>query len=103
MAPSAESWQILAKSKCESISNTIPEAWRLSSIPSVEDQRDVTGEFICKYLSQEEIEITERDAPEIISKTTTGEWKAETVVRAFCHRASIAHQLVISSRQCTKT
>ncbi|MCJ1262208.1 Acetamidase [Lobaria immixta] len=93
MTPSAEIWQRLATSKRESINSAIPEAWRLSSIPSVEDQRDVTGEFIRKYLSKEEIEITEADAPQIISKTTTGQWKAETVVKAFCHRASIAHQL----------
>lgn len=103
MAPSAEIWQRLAKSKRESINSAIPEAWRLSSIPSVEDQRDVTGEFIRKYLSKEEIEITEADAPQIISKTTTGQWKAETVVKAFCHRASIAHQLVTSSHLSTKT
>lgn len=102
MAPSDEIWQRLATSKRESINNSIPEVWRLSSIPSVEDQRDVTGKFICKYLSREEIEITEADASEIISKTTTGQWKAETVVKAFCHRASVAHQLVISLHQTNK-
>lgn len=103
MAPSAESWRRLAESKRESINNTIPEPWRLSSIPSVKDQPDVTGEFICKYLSKGEIEITEADAPEVISKTITGQWKSEAVVKAFCHRASIAHQLVISPHQSTKT
>lgn len=103
MAPRTEIWQRLAESKRESINNAIPERWRLSSIPSVEDQRDVTGEFIHEYLSKEEIEITESDAPEIIRKTTTGQGKAETVVKAFCHRASIAHQLVISSHQKIKT
>lgn len=103
MAPSDEVWQRLAKSKRESINNAIPEAWRISSIPSVEDQPDVTGEFICKYLSKDEIEITEADAAEIIGKTTTAQWKAETVVKAFCHRASVAHQLVISSHQTIKT
>lgn len=94
MASDSQHWQALAKAKRDSIINSIPPEWRLASIPSAEEQSDVTGDFICRTLSTEEIEITEADATEILSYISTGQWKAETVIKAFSHRASIAHQLV---------
>lgn len=93
-------WQSLAKAKRDSINNSIPQEWRLSSIPSADEQRDVTGEFVCRSLSEEEIAITETEPSGILSKIAEGRWKAEAVVKAFCHRASIAHQLVLSSSRC---
>lgn len=87
-------WEVLAKTKRDSVNNLIPEEWKIYPIPSVVQQRDVTGAFICKTLNQEEVDITEADASEILKNTCAGRWKAETVVRAFCHRASVAHQLV---------
>jgi len=90
-----ETWETQAKAKRDSINKSIPEEWRLSSpIPSAEQQRDVTGSFICQYLSKHEIDITETDAVGIVQKTTTGQWSAAGVAEAFCHRASLAHQLV---------
>ena len=93
MASQISPWQQLAKAKLDAINASIPEKWCLSSIPSIEQQRDVTGPFICKFLSREEIEITETDAVDICEKTAYGIWTAEEVVTAFCHRASLAHQL----------
>lgn len=87
-------WQELAKAKRESILAAIPQKWRLSAIPSAEEQRDVTGKYIQQFLTEREIEITETDAVGIVSKTTTGAWKAREVAEAFCHRAALAHQLV---------
>ena len=88
-------WQEQARTKRESINSLIPENWRLTSpIPSVEEQRDVTGKYLWQYLSEREVEITESDAVAITKYTTTGEWKAEEVTKAFCHRASLAHQIV---------
>lgn len=86
-------WQSLGKAKLSSINSSIPARWRLSSIPSIDEQRDVTGTFVQKSLSKEEIEITETDAVGIVEKTHAGIWAAEDVAAAFCHRASIAHQL----------
>lgn len=100
MASDSQNWQTQAKAKRDSINNSIPPEWRLTSIPSAKEQRDVTGNFICNTLSQEEIEITEADAAEILNYTCTGRWKAETVVKAFSHRASIAHQLVLVQMFC---
>ena len=87
-------WQDIAKEKFEAISKSIPQAWKLSSVPSIQEKRDVTGSVITASLSQQERMITETDAVEIVAKTSTGQWKAEDVVTAFCHRASLAHQLV---------
>ncbi len=94
MATKTETWQDKAKSKRDSILNSIPTEWRINSIPSAEEQRDVTGKYIQQFLSTNEIEITETDAVDIVEKTSTGEWSAEEVIKAFCHRASLAHQLV---------
>lgn len=93
MAGDRTSWQDLAKAKLDSINDSIPKRWRFSTIPSIEEQRDVTGSFICKTLSEDENEITETDAVGIVAKISRGEWTAEKVTMAFCHRASLAHQL----------
>lgn len=90
----AEDWQKAAKAKADSVLSLIPKEWRISDIPSAEEQRDVTGEFVRKYLDEKEIEITETDAVGVVEKTTSGQWKAVEVAKAFCHRAAIAHQLV---------
>ena len=88
----ASSWQSLATAKLESINNSIPKKWRLDVLPSTNEQRDVTG-FITSSLTKAEIEITETDAVGIVDKTTSGAWSSEEVITAFCHRASLAHQL----------
>jgi amidase len=90
------SWQDAAAKKREAISALIPAEWKLDSTPSVQEQVDVT-DFIKQYLSEDELAITESDAEQIVGKTTSGAWSAEKVARAFCHRAALAHQLVICS------
>lgn len=95
MATNNQSWQAIGAAKRESILQSIPEKWRLeNSTPPASELRDVTGSYIQQFLSPREIEITETDAVEIAKKTTTGQWTAVEVTRAFCHRAAIAHQLV---------
>ncbi|KXL49123.1 hypothetical protein M433DRAFT_158983 [Acidomyces richmondensis BFW] len=87
-------WQRKGKEKAQSVLNLIPKEWRLDKIPSSEEQRDVTGSYIQQYLNRKEIEITETDAVGIVAHTTSGQWTAVEVAKAFCHRAAIAHQLV---------
>ncbi|EXJ86998.1 hypothetical protein A1O3_03955 [Capronia epimyces CBS 606.96] len=87
-------WQNLAAEKRESVLNSIPGKWKITGrIPSVQEQPDVTGPFIQQFLSPREIEITETDAVGIVANTSTGQWSAVEVTEAFCHRASLAHQL----------
>lgn len=87
-------WKKAGKDKADSVLNLIPQEWRLPTVPSIEEQRDVTGAYIQQYLDKKEIEITETDAVGIVQKTTTGAWTAVEVAKAFCHRAAVAHQLV---------
>ncbi|KAM0723815.1 hypothetical protein Q7P37_000805 [Cladosporium fusiforme] len=93
-ATMAANWQEQARSKASQVLSLIPPEWRLSNIPSASEQRDVTGAFVQQFLDKREIEITESDAVAIVEKTTSGQWTAVEVVKAFCHRAAVAHQLV---------
>ena len=88
-------WSSLASTKRDSILSSIPEKWRLTpdKLPSNEEQRDVTT-YVQQFLSQKEILITETDIVGIAEKTSSGAWSAVEVTEAFCHRASLAHQLV---------
>ncbi|KAK8017914.1 hypothetical protein PG991_007104 [Apiospora marii] len=87
-------WQTRAAAKREAILGSIPGRWRLDKIPTVDEQRNVTGTYIRQFLSPKEAEITEADAVGIVEKTTSGAWSAVEVAEAFCHRASLSHQLV---------
>ena len=87
-------WRSQAEAKREAISKSIPEKWRLQKIPSAEEQKDVTGPYIQQLLDEKEVEITETDAVGIAEKVAAGTWSAVSVTEAFCHRASLAHQLV---------
>jgi amidase len=90
----AQDWKKAAKDKADQVLSLIPQEWRISDIPSAEQQRDVTGAYIHQFLDKKEIEITETDAVGVVAKTTSGQWTAVEVAKAFCHRAAIAHQLV---------
>lgn len=90
------SWKEIAAAKRQSILDSIPSKWRLSTIPSREEQKDVTGPYIHQFLSKTEIQITETDAVGLASQIASGTWTATEVTEAFCHRASLAHQLVRS-------
>lgn len=91
----ATDWQKQATQKRQAILESLPKKWRLPCpVPTVTEQRDVTGAYIQQFLSAREIEITETDAVGIAARTTTGVWSAVEVVEAFCHRASLAHELV---------
>lgn len=48
----------------------------------------------CGVLTDAEIEITETPGPVLVQKMVAGELKSVDVTRAFCKRATIAHQLV---------
>lgn len=87
-------WKTAGKNKADSILQSIPQAWRISQIPSADQQKDITGAYIQQFLDQREVEITESDAEDIVKNTTTGRWSAVDVASAFCHRAAVAHQHV---------
>lgn len=89
------SWEQAAKAKREEILASIPQEWRIDEVPTAAEQRDVTQPaFVEKYLTPDELAITSLDAVKIVACTISGKLKAEVVARAFCHRASLAHQVV---------
>lgn len=93
---SDSTWRAKAEAKRLAILSAIPKKWRfLNPIPPPTEQVDVTGDYIRQFLNQREIEITESDAVDIVAQTTSGIWTAVEVTEAFCHRAALAHQLVI--------
>ena len=98
------SWKDLAEKKRRAIFNSIPTKWHIerSKLPSNEQQRDVTG-YIQQFLSKRELEITETDVVGIAKETSSGHWTAVEVAEAFCHRASLAHQLVSDDCLCSTT
>lgn len=67
----------------------IPE----SELPS-SDVKDILS-WISKgnFLTPHELEITESNAIEIVTNIKQQKWSSLEVTKAFCHRASIAHQL----------
>jgi amidase len=91
------SWKEIAAAKRESILESIPSKWRISQIPSRAEQKDVTGPYIHQFLNKTEIDITETDVIGIANQISSSSWKATEVTEAFCHRASLAHQLVRST------
>lgn len=86
-------WESTAKQKREAILAAIPQEWRISNVPSIEEQPDVT-QYVEQYLSEEELAITACSADQLAQKCGSGEWSAEDITRAFCHRAAVAHQLL---------
>lgn len=96
MGSAKQDWKDISAKAVEKLENAIPAEWRIpkDKLPA-EDVLDVT-DFPAKsgLLTQDDIEITESFATEIVAKLAKGEWSAENVTRAFCKRAAIAHQLV---------
>ncbi|GAA6012111.1 hypothetical protein JCM11491_001754 [Sporobolomyces phaffii] len=63
--------------------------------PKVEvDERTKNVTAVPKeLLDRDELEVTDSDVDTLLAKLASAEWSAEKVIRAFIHRAVIAHQL----------
>jgi hypothetical protein len=87
-------WQETAQSKRDAITALLPVEWRVQELPSPIDAPDATR-VIQTTLSEREIEITERlSLSQLLKRLSSGELSAAEVTAAFCHRATVAHQLV---------
>lgn len=87
-------WRKLGQDKAQSVLDLIPPEWRLTSLPAIDEQRDITGTYMRQFLDEHEARITESDAIDIVKKCANGTWSSVEVTKAFCHRAAIAHQLL---------
>jgi amidase len=88
-------WEITARAKKGSVNELIPKLWtlKLSDIPPVGSLRDVS-DYIRRFLTPQELAITDSSANFILDKIRTAQWTALDVTRAFCHRAALSHQFV---------
>ncbi|OCK76456.1 amidase [Lepidopterella palustris CBS 459.81] len=90
-----EKWQLISWQKKDEQFSRIPKEWLISESSL---SPDLTGylDFPCKcgLLSRQELSITEDyDATALAQEIANRRLKTVDVVRAFCKRAAIAHQL----------
>ncbi|KAJ3483900.1 hypothetical protein NLG97_g7195 [Lecanicillium saksenae] len=89
-------WEDIGARKRALLSASIPKEWRVPSdlLPPA-SQDDVTmWPTTSGWFTQEELDITEQTAAQLVPRLAAGELSCETVTRAFCKRAAAAHQLV---------
>lgn len=89
-------WEELAIKKRQALRDSIPPEWIIpAELLPADDVDDVTGfPEHSGWFTSEELSITNSSALDLLQKLASGELKSETVTKAFCKRASAAHQLV---------
>jgi len=92
----ASTWQELCASKRAERDATIPKEWLLKELPSEQRANVMNVPYECGIMSEQELDLTELDATELLQRMAQGELKCYDVVLAFCKRAAIAQQLVRS-------
>ena len=87
--------EISVNKRQERDSKLFPE-WLIpeDKLPGADVKNVLAWPVTSGFLSLEEIEITESSARFILESIKNRKWTAYQVALAFCHRASIAHQLV---------
>ncbi|SPQ25315.1 e2c75827-595e-449a-97b6-d64331a02715 [Thermothielavioides terrestris] len=91
----ATPWEVRAAAKRASTLEKIPPEWRLTPAQLAEaaNQRDLTGPFIQKFLSAEDVAIVTKDSVEIVKDIKAKKLSALQVTTAFCKTAAVAHQI----------
>jgi amidase len=89
--PSNTTWEGTSAAKVAARDALIPSAWLIEPTKA-RNVMDVPKH--CGILSQAELGITEKAAPDLVSLMLDGTLKSYDVVLAFCKRAAIAQQLV---------
>lgn len=91
-----EPWEKTAAAKRASTYAKIPIPWRFDQedLKKASEQRDLTGQYIEKYLEPEEIAIINLPAASIVSSIRDRRLNALQVTSAFCERAALAQQMV---------
>ncbi|KAH8723157.1 amidase signature domain-containing protein [Phaeosphaeriaceae sp. PMI808] len=92
---SEQSWEAIARKKRAALTELIPEEFRISQqLLPPDSQLNVTSwPKESGWFSPEELEVTDSTASQILEHIASKKWSSEAVTRAFCKRASAAHQL----------
>ncbi|KAH6892628.1 acetamidase [Thelonectria olida] len=85
------SWKTIAEDKRSRLSKSIPDEWKIQSLP--DDERLFTYPSSSGLLSSDELEITNSSATDLIANLAQGRLKSATVTLAFSKRAALAQQL----------
>jgi len=97
MSETEAPWQSIARRKQQEQINAIPKSWTLKTRPAADRSNVLAIPRECGILSARDIEITEKyDATELVQELAAKRLKSVDVVTAFCKRAAIAQQLVIT-------
>ena len=93
---SEQKWEKIAAAKRATLADSIPEEYRVPEDRQPPDsQLDVTSwPRESGWFSQQELEITESSASQILRHIAAKTWSSEQVAEAFCKRAAAAQQLV---------
>ena len=88
-------WQSKVRVKHEDIYTRIPAAWKLDEelTKNPTSPSNAIG-IVPGLLSQHEQQITALSVGELLERLHRGDLTSQEVLGAFCHRSSIAHQLV---------
>lgn len=89
-------WQEIVADKRASRSAKLPEAWLIpeSCFPGPEILNVSEWCNTCGLFSREELIMTNSTACEIVENIASGHWTSMTVLQAFCHRATVAQQVL---------
>ncbi|KAK1985882.1 amidase [Colletotrichum cereale] len=91
----AETWELAAAKKRESLAASIPPEWRVPEdlLPPASQADVTTWPKTSGWFTETELAITDSTAAELVQKLASGQLKSLEVTKAFCKRAVAAHQL----------
>lgn len=85
-------WKLATAQKKSSLEATIPPEWRIKSLPT--DDSVMSFPRQSGILTEEELQITESSATQLVCGLAAGKLRSVAVTTAFCKRAALAHQVV---------
>ncbi|KAL4977968.1 Acetamidase [Aspergillus desertorum] len=85
------SWEELAADKRTRLAKTIPDEWKIQTLPAEDNVIDFPKK--AGILSEAELKITESSAADLVAQLAAGQLTSVEVTLAFCKRAAIAQQL----------
>lgn len=88
------SWEERAADKRSRIAESIPQEWRIKTLPTDDNVMDYPKKS--GIMTDEELSITESSATELVARLAAGQLTSAAVTTAFCKRAAVAHQLVFT-------
>lgn len=93
--PSLMEWKDKARRRCQELANQIPDEWKIPAPPPSNDEANMMDLLEEVNIFEElDLQITRCSAVQILSNIQNRKWTCESVMLAFCKRATIAHQLV---------